>query len=185
MGTKKNPAPNDCYARAALDEPLFTLLARDPTAPLLVLLWAAVRGYKDEDETAKIDEAAECAAEMARWRHKHRAPFLGYDRLVNQREEERFFACLQAIGEQLGYRLHFRQLSERRSKRPFSDDETVKLLAVAAKLAHLYFPADMVELVGYLTGHEKDVAGSAIVFLDHCLRDTKIAPATTKKEGAS
>ena len=43
MGTKSNPAPNDCYARALPDEPLFVLLARDLTAPSLIERWAELR----------------------------------------------------------------------------------------------------------------------------------------------
>jgi hypothetical protein len=30
MGTKSNPGPFDCYAKAEPDEPMFVLLARDP-----------------------------------------------------------------------------------------------------------------------------------------------------------
>jgi hypothetical protein len=33
----------DCYLKAEPDEPKFTLLARDPLAPFLVALWAALR----------------------------------------------------------------------------------------------------------------------------------------------
>lgn len=33
----------DCYHKAEPDEPKFTLLARDPLAPFLVALWAALR----------------------------------------------------------------------------------------------------------------------------------------------
>lgn len=43
MGTRNNPGRYDCYARAEDDEPLFTLLGRDPHAAGLVALWAALR----------------------------------------------------------------------------------------------------------------------------------------------
>lgn len=43
MGTKNNPGPYDCYARAEPDEPLFTLLGRDPSAAHLVAAWTAIR----------------------------------------------------------------------------------------------------------------------------------------------
>jgi hypothetical protein len=69
MGTKNNPAPNDCYAKAEPDEPHFTLLARDPDAPLLVTLWAILRqrrGNPADDE--KIAEAVRCAGGMDDWR---------------------------------------------------------------------------------------------------------------------
>ena len=39
MGTKANPGSYDCYGAADDDEPLFTLRARDPLAPVLVKLW--------------------------------------------------------------------------------------------------------------------------------------------------
>lgn len=67
MGTKANPAPCDCYANAAPDEPLFVLLARDKHAPALVWLWAAMREIDGEPEDV-IREARECALAMAQYR---------------------------------------------------------------------------------------------------------------------
>jgi hypothetical protein len=43
MGTKSNPDQFDCYQRAEPDEPLFTMLARDPQGGDFVHLWAALR----------------------------------------------------------------------------------------------------------------------------------------------
>ena len=40
MGTKVNPGRFDCYAKALPDEPMFTLLARDPNFYEFVKLWA-------------------------------------------------------------------------------------------------------------------------------------------------
>lgn len=80
MGTKANPAPNDCYAKAEDDEPMFTLLARDPQASGLVRQWAAQRDLRfwgaaeapTPDELAKhvrkVDEARACADAMDAWR---------------------------------------------------------------------------------------------------------------------
>lgn len=90
MATKNNPGPNDCYAKAAPDEPIFTLRAKDPVAPILILVWRALRAGSIETavhliRTAPIDEnilgdkmipfqhpksieAGECAAAMQRWR---------------------------------------------------------------------------------------------------------------------
>ena len=34
MATKTKPGAFDCYSKAEPDEPVFTLLARDPSAPL-------------------------------------------------------------------------------------------------------------------------------------------------------
>lgn len=88
MGTKQNPNPNDCYERAEMDEPLFTLLARDPLAPGCVRLWAALRAgdlsraksifanlmvtagkvpYQPGKQTEHVVEARECANAMELW----------------------------------------------------------------------------------------------------------------------
>ena len=71
MGTKANPGKFDCFAAAAPDEPMFVLLARDPSAHLLVGLWALIRdklGTEDED---KIEEARSCADAMRDWLVEH------------------------------------------------------------------------------------------------------------------
>lgn len=67
MGTKENPAPNDCYTKAADDEPMFTLLARDPLAPGLVRDWAAHR-HLTRGPSEKVDEALVLAHAMEEWR---------------------------------------------------------------------------------------------------------------------
>lgn len=92
MGTKNNPGKFDCHASAEDDEPLFTLLARDPLAPYLVAAWAEMRmgnpakvreivgnmlrietaRYYLEPDTAKAIEALTCANMMPAWRQKHR-----------------------------------------------------------------------------------------------------------------
>lgn len=96
MGTKNNPAPNDCYDRAEPDEPMFTLLARDPTGATLVSIWAKLRVgqfdaaesefqglkhalqsmnrrfYDQEHDIAKAHEAQVCATAMDDWIHKNR-----------------------------------------------------------------------------------------------------------------
>lgn len=79
MATKNNPGAFDCYEKAAPDEPLFVLLARDVTAPQLVEDWARRReeliglGIKPDtpEERAQIQEARDCAAAMRAW---HSAP---------------------------------------------------------------------------------------------------------------
>lgn len=69
MATKQNPGKYDCYGKAAVDEPLFTLRAKDPLAPKLVRLWADLA----EDQPAdKRDEARKCAADMEEWYRQHR-----------------------------------------------------------------------------------------------------------------
>ena len=74
MGTKENPAPFDCYANAEPDEPMFVLLARDGTAPILVEVWAELRiamGKNGRDDP-QITEALECAQAMRQWHGEHR-----------------------------------------------------------------------------------------------------------------
>ena len=74
MGTKNNPGKWDCYSKAEPDEPMFTLLARDPLAALLVEVWASLREIQGCSEhprrnhDAKIIEARECAKAMREWR---------------------------------------------------------------------------------------------------------------------
>ena len=67
MGTKNNPGEFDCYDKAAPDEPMFVLLARDPLAPILVDLWATLR-ERERRDVSKPAEARHCAAEMRRYR---------------------------------------------------------------------------------------------------------------------
>jgi hypothetical protein len=92
MGTKNNPGQFDCHAKAEPDEPLFTLLARDPLASHLVAIWGYIRmgdvgtartrfdimnaavvdQYRKEPETVKPIEALQLAGAMADWRKAHR-----------------------------------------------------------------------------------------------------------------
>src|SRR5271167_4124368 len=67
MGTKNNPGKFDAHAKAEPDEPTFTLLARDPMAPVLIRMWAAQR-WAEHDDPEKIAEARACADAMDRWR---------------------------------------------------------------------------------------------------------------------
>ena len=94
MGTKANPGKYDCHARAEDDEPLFTLLARDESAPNLVRQWAAlhrerrlqgappnsIRVNRDYDE--KECEALACADAMAEWRRARAVRLLTDGRAV-------------------------------------------------------------------------------------------------------
>lgn len=91
MGTKNNPGAFDCYAKAAPDEPLFTLLARDSLAPHLTQIWAMIRAgnraeasrtfnelllspmaavYVLRPDTEKALEAANCALAMMQWQEQ-------------------------------------------------------------------------------------------------------------------
>lgn len=74
MGTKTNPGKHDCHANALPDEPMFVLLARDPSAPLLIEDWADTReraietGGRPRSDEAMVEEARTCADEMRTWR---------------------------------------------------------------------------------------------------------------------
>lgn len=74
MGTKNKPGVFDCYAEAKPDEPMFVLLARDPSAALLVRIWCQLRrarkGLTEAD--SKETEAEHCAVDMERWREDHK-----------------------------------------------------------------------------------------------------------------
>ena len=59
MGTKANPGSYDCYTKAAADEPLFTLRAKDPIAPHLVRVWRHVRAGDPGQARAALDRALE------------------------------------------------------------------------------------------------------------------------------
>lgn len=67
MGTKNDPGKYDCHDSADPDEPLFTLLARDPLAPILVDLWASLREHS-AGNPSKVAEARACARAMRGWR---------------------------------------------------------------------------------------------------------------------
>lgn len=66
MSTKANPGPNSCYERALPDEPIFTLLGRDPAASFTILFWCKLRELMGKD-AAQIDEAQACVAAMRDW----------------------------------------------------------------------------------------------------------------------
>ncbi len=78
MGTKNKPGAFDCYGNAEPDEPMFTLLARDASAPITVRFWADRReamidaGEKPESDRGMVEEARECARAMEAWRARHR-----------------------------------------------------------------------------------------------------------------
>lgn len=73
MGTKNKPGKFDCYEAARPDEPMFVLLARDPLAPMLVDLWAAMRALRSGD-SPKVAEAQFCADAMREWKAVEVAP---------------------------------------------------------------------------------------------------------------
>ena len=69
MGTKQNPDKFNCHAAAAEDEPIFTLLARDPDAPLIVEIWALMRDAR-KGLSERADNARAVAQQMREWKSK-------------------------------------------------------------------------------------------------------------------
>ena len=74
MGTKLTELRDGCFARALDDEPMFVLLARDPSAPDLTEDWAARRhaeidnGQRPARDIEQVNEARTCARNMRAWR---------------------------------------------------------------------------------------------------------------------
>jgi hypothetical protein len=78
MGTKTNPGAFNCYGAALPDEPIFTILGRDPTFRATILYWMAQRGIEGKNETEedrdRITEAAKVADAGRDWRLKNLDP---------------------------------------------------------------------------------------------------------------
>lgn len=55
--TKNDPGKFDCHAKAADDEPLFTLRAKDPVAPHLVRAWRFLRAGELLKAVHEMDRA--------------------------------------------------------------------------------------------------------------------------------
>jgi hypothetical protein len=64
MATKRDGVPS--YAKAALDEPLFVLRAKDKLAAATVLYWCRL-AIDHEVSSAKLQEAMNCAEDMRQW----------------------------------------------------------------------------------------------------------------------
>lgn len=78
MATKKEELanPNGCLGKAADDEPIFVLRAKDALAPLVVRMWAELAEYHGQPAennafTAKLEEARELANKMIMWQNEH------------------------------------------------------------------------------------------------------------------
>jgi hypothetical protein len=74
MATKNKPGKYDCYTRAEPDEPLFTLLARDPVAPFLVVAWAALRSGKLDEAQQAMTRGAEAMKVSCKKRLRRNSP---------------------------------------------------------------------------------------------------------------
>lgn len=75
MPTKQNPGVFDCYKAAMVDEPIFTILGRDPAGPATLRFWASERArigkvLTDED-IARHSAALTEAREMEDWREQY------------------------------------------------------------------------------------------------------------------
>jgi hypothetical protein len=72
VGTKNNPDEFDCYANAEPDEPMFVLLARDPTAPSLLRWWVRMRKGFGKHSAEQDAQALAIADAMEAWREENR-----------------------------------------------------------------------------------------------------------------
>jgi hypothetical protein len=74
MGSKKFPDKFAGHGRALPEEPIFTLLARDPQFGTLVREWAARRhaeimcGVRPHADQAQVAAALDCATDGEAWR---------------------------------------------------------------------------------------------------------------------
>lgn len=76
MSTKQHPGQFNCYASACVDEPIFTILGRDPAGPATLRFWMQERircgKIKDDDDMARITAAGEEAEAMRDWRESNK-----------------------------------------------------------------------------------------------------------------
>lgn len=72
MSTKNNPGAFRCYEAALPDEPIFTILARDPAGPATLRYWIYQRAMKGKnvspEDIDRIDDADRVARQMEAWR---------------------------------------------------------------------------------------------------------------------
>jgi hypothetical protein len=83
MGTKNNPGQFDCYGAALPDEPMFVLLARDPSFATIIREWVNRRhsdimcGERPKSDLDLIDEAVNCANAGEAWRRNNLGKWRG------------------------------------------------------------------------------------------------------------
>ncbi len=65
--------PTSCLNKAAVDEPVFVLRAKDPIAAMTIRHWATMA--IGVHEMAKIKEAGELALQMEQWHAKFAGTF--------------------------------------------------------------------------------------------------------------
>lgn len=113
MGTKLDG--DGCYEAALPDEPMFTLLARDPFAPELVRRWANNRresiaaGKRPQEDEAQVREARLLADRMGKWRSANLNKWKSDSTLGGVQSSERR-TVLHFIGQKIS-RLHDRGAS--------------------------------------------------------------------------
>lgn len=76
--TKRSPSPYDAHAAAGIDEPIFTLRAADPVAPVvirqLVYQWRVrmAAGKAPPETVDRARDAIATAEAMEAWHKQHR-----------------------------------------------------------------------------------------------------------------
>ena len=79
-----------CINKAADDEPVFVLRAKDPVAPFIVRAWALASGQSQPGD--KIAEAENLAREMELWKRSNNEPNTQHVDAFGERLTEAFFA---------------------------------------------------------------------------------------------
>jgi hypothetical protein len=64
MSTKDDPSQFDAYSKAQADEPVFTLLGRDPMAPPLIEAWAYLRSGQIQAAEIAFKQAMDAATHI-------------------------------------------------------------------------------------------------------------------------
>jgi hypothetical protein len=64
-----------CLGKAADDELLFVLRAKDPAAAMVVRIWSQIAASQAMHEPEKLAEAFELATQMDAWRKAHIEPW--------------------------------------------------------------------------------------------------------------
>lgn len=152
MGTKDNPGDFDCYAKAAPDEPLFTLLARDPLAPAVVEAWADARHtdalMRGNLADQKVIEAYQCAASMRQWRIAKKGRTTHERPAMNNESQKLEPLNTREVAAHL-YRLSKFILSAAFAADALLDDERASKLAIEA--------GDITELANRLHGMKANI----------------------------
>ena len=189
MGSKTQPGAFNCYQSALPDEPIFTLLARDPTAPDVIRTWSRQRrddifkgpdagAFSDAqtDDLRKATEAEAVADEMTVWRRANEGVWRNPEMRINQTRfatehwETIEEGATKAIGQLSGIPSQYHsgfKVSKRRARKVLSPHFPIMELSLLVEDAGERF-------AGWLNW---DLTHSAFSFRDFQLVDCRIEDA--------